>query len=353
MDWGSIISVGSNLLGSFLSNDSANNTSERAAAGTAASEARLAGADARLAKAMDNLSSLTPPNLQQFILPYQQAVAVGQLTPEEAVFKMQEDTATAGINVPQELLDAQRNALTKITQIAEQGGITAIDRARLNDIQNEQSARSRGEQEAIVQNAAQRGVGGSGIEMASRLLSQQGAATRSAAAGTDVAAEAQKRQLEALAASGTMATTQRTQDVNEQARVAEARDAINKFNTSFQNSTNAANVASRNSAQAANLQEAQRLQEFNIGQREREAAARAAAAQTGWQNTMNQATGLTNAAAGQASGALTASLASNTAAEKLNQTADAQRAAAIQQAGQGVGDLVNIWKDKDKEKETT
>lgn len=346
-DWGDILGAGSSIIGSVLSNNQAEATADRATASTAASEARLNEASARLQRAMTSLEGLTPPNLLDFVQPFQRAVAAGQLTPEEATFKMAEASKMNGITIPPEILSAQQSALSKITAIAEGGGLTAMDRARLLDIQDEQAARSRGEQEAIVQNAQQRGVAGTGIEQASRLLSQQGAATRSARAGTDVAADAQRRALEAIQASGTLSGTMRNQAFSEQSQKAAAQDAIDKFNTSFQNQTNAANVAARNTAQAANLQEKQRLQEYNIGQGEREAAARAAAAQSNWQNTFNKGTALTNAAAGQATTAQNASIAANTAAERQLATADAQRAAAIQQAGQGIGGLVKLWDKED------
>jgi hypothetical protein len=298
---------------------------------------------------MDRLQALTPPNLQQYILPYQQAVLVGQLTPEEAVAQLQQQTAMAGITIPSELLSAQQGALSKLKQIADEGGLTAVDRARLFDAKNEMATASRGAQEAIMQNAQQRGVGGSGMEMANRMLAQQAAATRGSAAGVNVAAEAQKRALEAIQQQGTMATGMRTQGFNEDARKAEATDSINRFNVGLTNQTQAANVASRNAAQAANLAERQRVADFNIGQREREAAARLGAAQTGWQNTLNQATGVTNAAAGQATNAQNASVAANTAADAAARTDAATTGAAWQGAANTIRNAWNDYNDPDKE----
>lgn len=350
MAWAAVIAGGSALVGSYMNKKSADKAADAASAGSEVAEARLQRADDRLSAAMDRLQALTPPNLLQYIQPYQQAVAAGKITPEEAVFKMQEASAMEGVRVPEELLNAQRNALTKITQIADAGGLTSIDKARILDIQDQQAARTKGEQEAIIQNAQQRGVAGGGLEMQARLISQQQAANRAARAGTDVAAEAQKRALDAIAQQGSMATAQRTQAFNEQAKVAEAKDMISNFNTSFQNKTDAANVAARNTAQATNLQEAQRLQEFNISQREREAAARAAAAQNQWQNTFNQATNIANNAAGQAGAASTANAAAQSTSANLNAQAAAQRAAAIQGAASGIGSLASAYLDSQKKK---
>lgn len=304
----------------------------------------------RVDEAIAKLNALTPPNLMQYIQPYQQAVIQGTITPEEAQFKILEDSAAAGVRAPPELVQAQMNALTKIKDISEQGGMTAIDRARLLDIQEQQSARSRGEQEAILQEAQRRGVAGSGTEIANRLISQQASATRASAAGVNVAAEAQKRALEAIQMQGQLAGQMRTSDVAEAQARAAAADAVARYNNSFQNSTAASNVAGRNAAQIANLAERQRISEYNIGAAEREAAARLGAAQTGWQNTINQVTGAANLTAGQAAQANTVAANANNAAgvaagnlANANANSNATTAAAIQQAGSSIGKLVDAY----------
>jgi len=343
MSFGAVIAGGAALAGAYVSKKNADKQSDAANKTTEQAAKTQAVADARIQTALDNLAKLTPPNLQDFIRPYQEAVAAGQITPEQATFKMQEASALEGIRIPEVILNAQRNALDKISQIADSGGMTAIDKARLLDIQDQQAARSRAEQEAILQNAQQRGVAGSGVEMAARLTSQQGAANAGARAAADVAAEAQRRQLEAIAQQGNMANAQRTQAFNEAAKVGEAKDLISNFNTSFQNKTDAANVAARNAAQAANLAEAQRIQEFNIGQREREAAARQGAAQSNWTNTLNLQTGQANLAAGQASQAQQASNAAAVLANQQNQQATNSSAAIGQQLASGANSLIDAY----------
>ena len=68
----------------------------------------------------------------------------------------------------------------------EQGeqGLTAIDRAALADIQNELARQERGQREAILANMAQRGISGSGQELASSLLAGQESAQRASQEGT-------------------------------------------------------------------------------------------------------------------------------------------------------------------------
>lgn len=344
MSFGLIIAGGSALIGAAASRSAAKKSAATAnqVAANAQEDAFYAREQMRLAsEAMDKL---TPPNLAAMVQPYRLAVVQGEMTPEDAVFRMLEDSRVAGIQVSPELIQAQANALGKMRQIADQGGLTAIDRAQLLDIQTEQATRSRGEQEAIQQDLARRGQAGSGAEIAGRLLSQQGAATRSAAGGASVAAEAQRRALEAIQSSGTMATGMRTQDFGEQTQRAAAADAVAKFNNSFQNATAAANVDGRNAAQQRNLQEQQRISEFNVGQSEKEAAARIAASQSDWQNVFNKATNVGNLATGAAAQASDSSIANNNLARDLNQQSAAQRANMLQQGTDAAGSLVKLWK---------
>lgn len=334
---------GSALVGAYVSNKSAKANTQAAAKASNNAEQRLWYVQDQVDAAVKDLKDVVPPDLMQYIEPYQNAVIQGKLTPEEASTLLVKDTALKGITIPPEILAAQRESLSKITDVVNSGGLTAIDRARLADIREEQDAIARGQAGAIIQNAQQRGVSGSGLEQAQLLLNQQAAATRSARAGTDVAAEAQRRALEAMSLQGSLAGSQRTQAFNEQEQIAAAQDAIDKFNTSFQNQTNAANVTARNQAAAANLAEQQRISEFNIGQREREAAAKAAAAQNEYQNKVNQKTNVANVTAGQAGQATTANTVAQQQAANLRQTAAGQTAAAYSGAASGIGQLLDAY----------
>lgn len=341
--WGGLISAGSSVLGSIISSNAADDASDRASQISSASAATLADRNAKVDAAVAKLTSLTPPNLLNYITPYQKQVIAGTLTPEEAIMKMQEDTKLAGITVPQVLLDAQRNALSSIQKIANEGGLTAIDKAQLNDIQTQQAARSAAEQGAIIDNAQQRGVSGSGLEMAARLNSQQGAANTAATSGMTVAANAQARALQAIKDSASMASTQRDQDYAEKAKAAAAQDAINNFNTSFANQTSAANTAARNNAQAANLSNAQSISNANANTSNVEAAAKAAAAQQQWTNQFNQASQAAATTAGIANTATSANTAAQNQATGLNTQAAVGNAAALQGLGTAATGLASAY----------
>lgn len=204
-------------------------------------------------------------------------VSQGKLNPEEAKAYLVGPSAMEQVKVDPRLQQAQMGALQYLQDIANQGGLTAQDRAQLADIEAQQKGVEKSQREAIMMNAAQRGMAGSGLEIASRLAAQQAAANQAAQRGTDVASMAQQRALQAMMQSGQMAGQVRGQEFGEKSAAAEAKDAINRFNAQVQQQTGMANVGARNAAQEFNLQQAQRLaeqnaqnrmqaQQFNIGQ---------------------------------------------------------------------------------------
>jgi hypothetical protein len=130
------------------------------------------------------------------------------------------------------LRSAEMSALQGFQQEANAGGLTVQDRAALQQAQDANAQRERGAREAILQNMAMRGMGGSGSELAAALENQQGSAMRNNAAGTQAAADARNRALQAMATSGQMAGGIRSQDWQQAAQRAASQDAINKFNAS-------------------------------------------------------------------------------------------------------------------------
>ena len=140
----------------------------------------------------------------------------------------------------------------------EQGeqGLTAIDRAALADIQNQLSRQERGQREAILANMAQRGMAGSGQELASSLLAGQESAQRASQEGMRLAAQQQANRQEALARVAQMSGGLEQTDYERAANVAMAQDVINQFNV-------ANRIQSGRELQATK----QRLAEQNIAQK--------------------------------------------------------------------------------------
>lgn len=353
MAWVAVAVAGSAIVSGVVSNNASKRASKAADKAQASADYQSELANERIQQGMSKLESLTPPNLMQYIQPYQQAVVQGTLTPEEAVFKMQEDSRLNGIKIPDQILNMQQMALTKISEIADQGGLTATDRAKLYDIREQQAATNRGMQEAIMQNAQQRGVAGSGLELQQRLLAQQATANQAARQGVDVAAAAQQARLQAIRDQASMAGQMNEQSFGQQKAVAEANDVINRYNNAGWNSAQAANVAARNTAQATNLAEKQRVYENNLANQQKYDAAKLAAAQQQWTNTFNQATNYANTAVGAGSAAQQASSDAAKIAAQQNQQAAAQQANTAQQFGNAMVAGADIYKKFKTPAETT
>jgi hypothetical protein len=122
-------------------------------------------------------------------------------------------------------------ALGNIQNVMNQGGMTPEDRARLMQIQQSNAVREQGQRNAITQQAAQRGVGGSGLALQQLMGNQQQSAQSNALQGTDVAAQAQARQRQAALDLAGQSGGMRGQDL----QVGQAQDYINQFNTGIAN----------------------------------------------------------------------------------------------------------------------
>lgn len=220
-------------------------------------------ADKMRQMAIDAFNAIQSPELKDLQIQLDKYVSAGRMTPEQAEAELLKSNAFNDIVTDPALAGAQKQALTALQEVGTQGGMTAIDKARMQDITNEQNATAKGRNEAVMQQAQQRGMGGSDINTVNQLMNEQGAADRASQRGTDVAAEAQARALRALMAAGDTAGKIRGQDYGEQANKAQAENAIDLFNKQTLNQTNLYDVDSANRAQAANLQNEQTIANAN------------------------------------------------------------------------------------------
>ncbi len=216
-------------------------------------------------QAVDTLQGTKTPDIDAMTLQLQQLVQQGQISPEEAQTYLQQQSDMNNISLDPKFKQAQMDALSGLQDVANNHGVTAADQAQLNDINTQEDTRARGAREAILQNSAARGVSGSGVELLNQLTNAQDSATRASTQGFNVAANAQQRALSALQAAGQQGTQMQNNSFNEQAQVANANDAINKFNTTNQQNVQNTNVANRNTAQAANLANQQNIANTNVG----------------------------------------------------------------------------------------
>lgn len=164
-------------------------------------------------------------------------------------------TELRNIIMDPQLQQAQMETLGQLGEAAT-SGMTAIDRARLAEIQSQQATEQRGARDSILSQARQRGMGGSGMELAAQFQAQQEGANRASRQGVDVAAMAQQSARDAALQRAGLAGSMEQAQFGRQAMQAQAQDAINQFNT-----------ANRNAASERNLSTRQGLSGMNTSQR--------------------------------------------------------------------------------------
>lgn len=221
------------------------------------------GAQKYLQMAMDEFGRLRPPTPEEMEVQLNELIMQGEITPEEAQAISQDPSAFLDIEQNPVVAKAQMQALQKLQGISDAGGLDAQGKARLMDVISDFETSARGANEAIMENAAHRGISGSGLELANRLVGTQEGATRASRNATDVAAEAERRALEAIIQTGQLSGDIRSQDYKVAADKAAAIDAINNFNVRNRQDVLNANVDRRNTAQATNLGERQRISDAN------------------------------------------------------------------------------------------
>ncbi len=281
-------------------------------------------ADKLRQQAIDAFNSIKTPELSALQVQLDKYVQAGKMTPEQAEVQLLGSNAFNSVVTDPSFVGAQKQALQQMQAIGSQGGLTAIDKAQLNDITNQQNQQNRSQNEATMQQAQQRGVGGSDLNAVNQLINEQGNADRAANQGLGVAAQAQARALAAMQAAGQQGGALESQQYGEQANKAQAQNAIDVFNKQALNQTNLFNTQSANAAQAANLANAQAVanantatgnqnKTYNAQQNQQvfedamKKAQGMAGVETGWANdAQRQAENERNASAGLISGALNA-----------------------------------------------
>jgi hypothetical protein len=259
---------------------------------------------------------------EQRLLKLQQLQQQGVFTPEMVTSAMQQDSQLNQYAEDPQLRNAELASLQKYQDISSNGGLTAQDKARLQDVQGNMKTAIRGDREAAMMDAQSRGTVGGGAALMASLGAGQAATDTASKQGMQVASDAEQRAMDAIAASGQLGGQMRTQDFSQAQAKAAAQDEINRFNTATRNTTNATNTGAMNSAQQQNLAEQQRIADTNAAQTNQETLYNNQAGQRTYQDMLEKAGALGNARSAAANAA-------------------GQRAASTQQMwggiGQGVG----------------
>jgi hypothetical protein len=188
----------------------------------------------------------------------------GDFTPQELSAVNLGPSAMEGIALDPAMREAQMRALSELQEISAGGGMNASDRARLAEMQTAVGRQERGSRDAIMQNMRERGIAGSGLELAANLSNQQAAAERASQESLNIEAMAQERAMQALMQSGQLAGSIRGQEFGEQSAKAQAKDAIAKFNAANMQDVRTQNWGAGNAASVRNLDARQQLGNANV-----------------------------------------------------------------------------------------
>lgn len=199
-----------------------------------------------------------------------------------------------GISTDPRLKQAQMNALNKLMDVGNEGGMTIEDRGRLASINNDVNANLKGNTDAITQNMAMRGMSGGPMEAVMKQNAAQGAANRASQQGFDVAAMAQQRALDAIMNAGNMGGQMQSNEFNQKAQVANAQDAISRFNAQNTQQVRNNNVNSKNQAQQWNATNTQDTANQNTNLNNQAKQYNLGLAQRNFDNQMSKATGVAN-----------------------------------------------------------
>lgn len=226
-----------------------------------------------------------PPDLSMPMI-LQEFQRAGAYTPEMEQDLNDTVAESAFKSIDPALKDTQMSALQMLKQRGKVG-LSAEDRASLNQVRSEVQRDSEAKRQQILQQMQARGMGGSGAEMMTQLQSAQGAADQASSASDSLMSQAQQRALQALTESGNMAGNIRGQEFQQ----ASALDERNRFLAENSISRQQRNVGALNEAQRMNLSEQQRIADANTAMKNAELERQNREKGTQWDRKLAQAGG--------------------------------------------------------------
>lgn len=252
-----------------------------------------------LQAALNEISKVQTPDIDSLKVKLDQYVQQGVLSPEDAQASLVQYNAMDSATGNDQARGAQMSALQSLQDQIGNGGLTAVDKSRIQATLDDVNNNQRGQDQAITQDAHRRGISGSGLELANRLMSQQGAANTAGRQGMDIAALEQQAKEQAIKDAANLGGSMESQTFNEQSSKAAAQNAINQFNATNTQQVTMANIAARNAAQATNMAEKQRVADSNTQGENQNRIRNADLIQKNYQNQMDKATAVAGVMGGQ------------------------------------------------------
>lgn len=175
------------------------------------------------------------------------------------------ESALAGISTDPRFTQAQHQSLGSLNEIIQGGGLSQMDKLNFQRAQDQAAQQAARQQSAVTRNMAERGIAGGGAELAQQLAASQGAANRSSDAAQNMAATAQQRALQAIMQRGSLAGDMQQQDFSRQSAIAQARDAMGRWNQQMAQDTAKSNQNAMNVTAANNQRMRQGVAQDNQG----------------------------------------------------------------------------------------
>lgn len=168
-------------------------------------------------------------------------------------------------------------------------GFGAEEEAAFAQARREVGKESQGRLQSILQQAAARGMSGSGAELAAQLSASQAGDDQLAQEGERIAAERAKASRDAIGQMITGSTQLREQDFNIAKTKAQAEDELNRFRVSAEADRQMRNINAQNRAAELNLAEKQRVADLNNRMANEEQARQNEARLRDWQSRIDYA----------------------------------------------------------------
>lgn len=160
--------------------------------------------------------------------------------------------------------EAQLSALGRLKNMSEQGEDLQSQVLRQRAL-GDAAAQNQAQQATIQQRAAQRGLGGSGLEFMQSMIGQQGSNQTATRSAQDAAMMAYQNRLQAMKDSANLGGDIRNSDISEQARNAGIINDYNQRKTADANRYQQYLADANNEAQRYNIGNQQRVADANTG----------------------------------------------------------------------------------------
>lgn len=251
-------------------------------------------------RAAQQIYGIEVPDVEDLQYQLEQNKYAGDLDPQMLNNLGDIESEYGNISADPRFQTAQYQSLGGLDDIINSGGMTLNDKLLSDNAMRAATTQSSREQGAITRELAERGLAGSGQELAMRLAAQQNSANTQAQAAQQTAANAQQRALDAMMQRGNMAGNMQSASYEQQNKAASAKDLIKQFNINNAYDVQGRNADISNAGQERNLNSRQAFTDGNTAIRNGNVVSNTGAIQQTFDNKLDKGAAAMGAATGQA-----------------------------------------------------